>query len=61
MKNEEIKPSNVDLRDYFAAAALQGIMANPQFYDFEWLRNFAAGSAYNMADRMLEERKNERP
>ena len=57
MKNEETKPSNVDLRDYFAAAALQGIMANPQFHDFEWLRNFAAGSAYNMADRMLEERK----
>ncbi|CAB4136195.1 hypothetical protein UFOVP566_57 [uncultured Caudovirales phage] len=57
MKNEETKPNNVDLRDYFAAAALQGILANPQFCDFEWLRNFAAGSAYNMADRMLKERK----
>ena len=61
MKTEDKKPSNVDLRDYFAAAALQGIMANPTFSDFDWLRNFAAPSAFLMADRMLEERKNERP
>lgn len=61
MKNEDQKPLNVDLRDYFAAAALQGIMANPKFCDLEWLRTFAAGSAYNMADRMLQEKKNARP
>jgi len=61
MKNEEKKPINVDLRDYFAASAMQGFLSNPSLCDFEWIRNFAAGSAYNMADRMLEERKNERP
>jgi hypothetical protein len=41
---------NITLRDYFAAAALTGLLANGD-------RKSAVENAYAMADKMLEERK----
>lgn len=41
-------------RDYFAAAALQGFLANP---DFEVIDAQVAYAAYAVADVMLEARK----
>ena len=39
------------LRDYFAAKAMQGLLANPEFYEDE------VGYAYKIADAMLAERE----
>ena len=43
------------LRDYFAAAALQGILANPNLYDTG--DEEAACDSYKMADAMLKARE----
>jgi hypothetical protein len=42
----------ITLRDYFAAAALTGLLANGD-------RKSAVENAYAMADKMLEERSRE--
>jgi len=42
----------ITLRDYFAAAALTGLLANGD-------RKTAVENAYAMADKMIEERKSE--
>jgi len=43
------------LRDYFAAAAMQGFMASPHYSAYRtWSQD--AQSAYEMADAMLAER-----
>jgi len=42
----------ITLRDYFAAAALTGLLANGD-------RKSAVENAYAMADKMLEERQRE--
>lgn len=44
----------MDLRDYFAAKALQGLLADPSnaWQDVEY-----AEAAYTLADAMLESRK----
>jgi hypothetical protein len=43
------------LRDYFAAAAMQGFMAGPHYSAYRtWSQD--AQSAYEMADAMLAER-----
>lgn len=49
-------PANdMTLRDYFAAAALQGILANPNYPAYStWSQD--AQSAYTAADAMLAER-----
>lgn len=51
----------MSLRDYFAAAALQGMFANPR-WDARQVSDpkRAAFSAYNYADAMLSERKKSR-
>lgn len=48
----------MSLRDYFAAAALQGIIASPAFFGSQFQGNIegAAGFAYACADLMLKER-----
>ena len=47
--------SGMSLRDYFAAAALQGLLAdNP---NNEWGSFDYANNAYELADAMLEQRK----
>lgn len=43
----------MDLRDYFAAQALQGLLAEGLHPDIEKL----VTSSYEIADRMMEERK----
>jgi len=44
------------LRDYFAAAALQGLLTQPAEAEFSQAENFAKAS-YQMADAMIEARK----
>ena len=43
---------DITLRDYFAAAALTGLLANGD-------RKTAVEQAYKMADAMIKERKND--
>ncbi len=45
----------MSLRDYFAAAALQGLLSNKEGYDRSWA--FASKEAYQYADEMLAARK----
>lgn len=59
-------PQKSELRDYFAAGAMQGAMANPTFWREEddehgkkilvISADLAATNAYIMADAMLKER-----
>jgi hypothetical protein len=44
----------MSLRDYFAAKALQGLLANP---DKAWVESVYAKFAYKLADAMLESRE----
>ena len=52
----EIVHSGMSLRDYFAAAALQGICAHRAVTD-EWAEENLARAAYHWADAMLAERE----
>jgi len=45
------------LRDYFAAAAMQGLLSQSNGTALSSEVSIAAGYAYNMADAMLEARK----
>jgi|DEB3_MinimDraft_2_1074329.scaffolds.fasta_scaffold00813_13 hypothetical protein len=52
--NDPLKSTGMTLRDYFAAAALQGMLANSKNYDsFDGYSD----AAYEYADAMLERRK----
>ena len=66
-KGRQLPQLGMDLRDYFAAKALQGLLACETNYDYdeetlkrndysEYCKIFAE-SAYNMADAMMEARK----
>jgi hypothetical protein len=44
-----------ELRDYFAAKALAGLLANPEVYKYVRDGNFGI-AAYKVADSMLEAR-----
>ena len=56
----KIAPScGMTLRDYFAAAALQGMMANPSWDST--LRHTVAENAYGYANAMLAERQEVQP
>jgi hypothetical protein len=46
--------SGMDLRDYFAAKAMQGLLSTVK--DEEWQFEDVATIAYNMADAMIEVR-----
>ena len=48
----------LSLRDYFAAAAMQGMLANRTYFDAERRlhHDSAAMTAYGIADAMLTER-----
>jgi len=45
----------INLRDYFAAAALQGMLSHPDAVKVDW--KDLAGEAYQAADAMLATRK----
>jgi hypothetical protein len=46
--------AGMELRDYFAAKALQGICASQP--GLEWTNDFIAKEAYDIADAMMEAR-----
>jgi hypothetical protein len=50
----DVKADGMDLRDYFAAKAMQGILASTQ--DEQWFFDSIANMAYLMADTMMERR-----
>ena len=49
----------MDLRDHFAAAALQGLLANPKLHEeiMKMGQSWITDSAYGWADAMLEARE----
>lgn len=52
--------SGMTLRDYFAAAALQGLLANndePELPEDVHMHDYVAANAYEYADSMLKERE----
>ena len=56
--NQRVAPllAAIDLRDYFAAKALQGICAAPEHLDRIGSFKNAAATAYELADAMLAAR-----
>jgi hypothetical protein len=44
------------LRDYFAAKAMQAMVASPAYYIDGWAQSDIAVQSYQMADAMLAER-----
>jgi hypothetical protein len=56
-----LNQQGMDLRDYFAAKAMQGLLSNPKLHE-EILKigqSWIYDSAYAMADKMMEVRNNE--
>jgi len=51
----DVYGTGMDLRDYFAAKAMQGILSNSAFEDPESMTNVSI-VAYMMADRMMKAR-----
>jgi hypothetical protein len=49
----------MDLRDYFAAAALQGLLANPKLHEeiMKMGQSWVPDSAYGWADAMIRARE----
>jgi hypothetical protein len=54
-QNGRPNPPGMSLRDYFAAAALSGLLSNKEGYDRGYA--FASEEAYHYADEMLIARK----
>jgi len=52
--NAESAQLGMDLRDYFAAKAMQAILSNPDYGDED---SSLAGAAYYVADAMLKARE----
>lgn len=46
---------DMTLRDYFAAKAMQGMVASPEYAKGNWPIVEIANQAYEMADAMLKE------
>jgi len=53
--------AGMTLRDYFAAKAMQGMLANPKLHEqiLEAGQSWIEESAWAVADAMIEERKND--
>jgi hypothetical protein len=45
------------LRDYFAAKAMQGLLAGTLTPEIVWSQSDVAETAYNVADAMIKERE----
>ena len=45
------------LRDYFAAKAMQGMVANPSYSINDWSKRDIAIQSYEMADSMMKTRE----
>ena len=48
--------TGMTLRDYFAAKAMQGLLAGTLTPEIVWSQSDAAETAYNVADAMLKAR-----
>ena len=55
VKFDSVTHPGLSLRDYFAAAALTGFIANNRATE-EWMNKFVVASAYHIADSMLAQR-----
>ena len=44
----------MDLRDYFAAKAMQALVTQQDWFNADW--HLEAGAAYEIADKMMEAR-----
>jgi len=55
------RSEGMDLRDYFAAKAMQGLLANPKLQEeiLKMGQSWIFDSAYAMADTMMKVRENE--
>lgn len=55
------KYDGMDLRDYFAAKAMQGLLSNPKLHEeiLKMGKSWIYDSAFAIADKMMEVRKNE--
>ena len=49
---KEVSQAGMNLRDYFAAKAMQSMVVSTQVKDFDW----AARMSYKMADEMMKAR-----
>ena len=56
VRGTEFSPPGMDLRDYFAAHALQGLLANPEV---NGTAAAIASEAYEVADQMMVERSHD--
>jgi len=54
---QPLPSSGMSLRDYFAAAALQGILSNPCLIELHEDYRLAAKASHKMADAMLAARE----
>jgi hypothetical protein len=52
----DVRQDGMTLRDYFAAKALNGLLAGTLTPDSLWSQDEVAETAYNMADAMLKAR-----
>lgn len=56
----EVVEDGMSLRDYFAAKAMQALIGSKyigsNYSTQAWIKDFAAASAYGLADAMLTER-----
>ena len=49
--------AELDMRDYFAAKAMQGMAGSPRYCEHGWDQADLAAQAYEIADAMLEARE----
>jgi len=56
-KEVQSQMQGMTLRDYFAAKAMQGLLAGTLTPDAIWSQDEVAETAYNMADAMLKARE----
>jgi hypothetical protein len=54
---ELLAEGGMTLRDYFAAKAMQGLLAGTLTPEIVWSQSDVAETAYNVADAMIKERE----
>ena len=54
---QAVSSIGISMRDYFAAKAMQGLLAGTLSPDAVWSLQDVAETSYNMADAMLRERQ----
>jgi hypothetical protein len=53
-KGRHLPQLGMDLRDYFAAKAMQALVTQQDWFNGDW--HLEAGAAYEIADKMMEAR-----